>query len=198
MKVKEAVAELANSPSEDLYRNITKLYREESYARIKLRSHGNKPSQSLIEGVVDEMDDWISKVAKGMGLSDEAISSLGTDRAAIFIEYKLLEPKAEKQLVSMRKAYLRGQMPIEVLTEEGLKAISDTMIGKLMQEARQYEAKALLDKPVCPHGVEARFCKHQESYFDKRIGLPRYVEDIQFFCVLKDGPEKCDWKGGGQ
>lgn len=194
MKVKKAVEKLKAEPSEDLHRNLAKLYGEEAHSRIALRSHGASPSKSLVEGVMKEMDDWIVKVAQGVGLNVKTITALKTERSAIFTAHGMLDPEAETQMARLRRAYQRGHDPFEVLTKDGLDAMTNMAMGQMMQQAREYGVKLRPGSPFCPRGVEARFCKHQESYFDSQKGLPSGVKDIQFYCTLEGGPEKCDWK----
>ena len=70
MKVKEAVEKLNGQIIS--IKEIHALYFSEAMSRAKMRAHGkDKISMSLMEGVLDEMDDWIVKVCQGIGWSED-------------------------------------------------------------------------------------------------------------------------------
>lgn len=189
MKVKEAIVHLMGIEEKDLYKSMVQLYRDESEARIKLRAHDAKPTQGLVDSIMSEMEHWITQVARGVGLEDETLKTLLGERGVLYAKYRMIDPVAAKQLLKMRHAYQRGQAPIEVLTTEGLEAIGNMMVGQMVQSAREATEKMYPDRPLCPHGVKARFCEKQESFSRE---IPQSVEDVQFYCKID--PEKCDWK----
>ncbi len=80
MKVNEAIEFLCNQPEptgENVFTPLRKLYRDETINRIKLRAHDSRTvSVSMSEGVLAEMDDWIVKVALGVGLTQELADRL--------------------------------------------------------------------------------------------------------------------------
>src|SRR4030042_2675534 len=89
MKVKEAIAELqASSDPDSLYNRIRKLYLDETINRIKLRAHGSPTATvSLTHSVLKEMDEWIVKVARGVGMTDEGANRLLADEKKKFFEH---------------------------------------------------------------------------------------------------------------
>ena len=191
MKVKEAIELIKNSPMDGQsdYQRLCQLFRQECDDRIQSRVHKSKPTQSLVEGVIKEVKDWVVKVSEGIELSDEEKESiLKYEPETVYAKYRLIEPKAEKQIKDMQRAYLMGRPPIEALTNEGLNAITSMILGSMVADVTK-----LVDKPFCPYGVAARFCPKQETYSDSRKGLPTSVDDIQFFCTID--PANCDWKG---
>lgn len=216
MKAKEAI-ELIKKEAEDeegLYKGLCEMMQYEIEARIKLRSHGKNPTDNLVSGVIDEVGDWGQKVGRGLDLDDKTIeTAVHSERGAGFAKYRMVDLIAAKQMKQMRRAYLSGKAPIEVLTKEGLDAIGEMMIGRMMQEARELvdgeegpsigraqHAKianelGLSDKPFCPYGIEARHCKNCETLYSptKEAPFPTCVEQLQFFC--KADPKKCDWEG---
>lgn len=138
MKVPEGIKKVNSSSEGEVYQRLVELYREESEARLKLRSHGGQVTVSLVESITKEMEDWITKVAKGTGLPNEHLKILLGCRGEIFAKYKLVDPVAQNQLDKMRSAYQRGIAPIEVLTKEGLDAISSMILGRIIQDAQTW------------------------------------------------------------
>ena len=87
MKVKDAIIQIqASADPDSVSERLRKLYRTETVNRIKLRSHGAPTSSvSLTEGVIKEMDDWIVKVARGIGISDDAAEHLRQEEKELMI-----------------------------------------------------------------------------------------------------------------
>lgn len=73
MKYKDAVAQLSELDHCGLA-EIETLYKVEMLKRVELRAHDSRlVTKSLMESVLKEMDDWIEKVCRGLGWSDQAV-----------------------------------------------------------------------------------------------------------------------------
>lgn len=82
MKVIEAI-ELLKQPElvgKTIFDRLRELYGKEFFDRLELRVH-SRPTASLstAEGVLREMDEWIIKVALGVGLTAEQAERLRED-----------------------------------------------------------------------------------------------------------------------
>ncbi len=72
MKVKEAVVQLKSLEHCGMF-EVEALFGVEMFKRMKLRAHGqNMVSESLAEGVLQEMGEWIFKVCRELGWSEDA------------------------------------------------------------------------------------------------------------------------------
>jgi len=192
MKAKEAINLIESQIKEEgPWPLLVRLYKLEAMDRMRLRGQGKKLTQGLVASVADEMGEWIGLVSRGVNLEKANIKLLvASERANLFVKYGQTDPRASNQIDRMRAAVQRGQRPIDVLTQGGLEAIGGMMIGQMAQEARNhYKDRGLL----CPHSVEARFCKHQETYLDPHKGLLSNIEDLTFVCTMVT-LEMCDWK----
>lgn len=84
-------------------------------------------------------------------------------------------------------------MIVEAVIKAERRAINK-MFGMRLELKEDKNEVQLSDKPICPHGVKARFCPHHETLYDTRkTPIPTSVEQLQFYCNAD--PEKCDWKG---
>lgn len=191
MKAKEAIRLIQSQASEsEPWPLLVKLYRSEADERILRRSAGKKLTQNIVVGIADEMGQWIELVARGVDLEEEKIKLLvDSQRGDLLAKYRVMDPRAEKQMKDMRTAFLQGKHPGDVLTGEGLDAITGMMLGSITRDVREYYQHK--GEP-CLHGIEARFCMYQETYSGSRGVLPKSTEDLYFVCTIK--PENCSWK----
>lgn len=94
MRVEEAIEKFAGRDTVKSY-DLARLYHNEVYSRLKLRAHGKATaSESMLEGILVEMDGWIVKVCRGLGLSEDATE-------------KTRQENKEVALSAMRKAIMK-------------------------------------------------------------------------------------------
>jgi len=203
VKMKEAHSLLAQYNSEELYHQACQLYREESDGRIALRAHSKEPTGGIVQSVVDEMKDWFRKVAVGLAWEDSEVPEniIGWESSAIYVKYRMVDAQIEDYRKRTRLEVLRGTpLPLlEAMKPGDLDALSGMILAQIRQDACRYlelEEKRKrfaekLGKPICPYGVEERFCPRQESY-SMAEGLPTSVNDLVFVCTV----DKCIKESG--
>lgn len=192
MKYKEVVKQLNpyRGDEKKLWRELLFISQKEIRDRIELRSSGRPPSADLVDSVLAEMAVWVDKIGQALAMKEETIKLLvNSERGKTFVEYKLVDPRARKQQIQFQMAMMQGKRPIDVLTREGLDAIGGMIMGKMVNDAREWRQKTIDGKNYCPHGDAARKCDRQVSYADK---MPKSVDDVRFYCV--DDVTKCDWQ----
>lgn len=140
MKAKSAIEQIRNLnlDGDKLYQEVCRVYREEAVARIDLRAHhGIRWTQGLIASVVQEMSAWINLVGKEVGLTEESIKGLtGLEAAVIYAKYNIMDPVVEEKTERMRRVMARGKSPFDGLDNEGLEAIGNMMLGKIVSDVR--------------------------------------------------------------
>lgn len=129
MKVVEAKSILSEYRGDELYKQASELYTQETNARIELRAHGKTPTRGLVESVVKEMDGWIRQVADGLAWSDYGSVDLllQFERPNVWIKYNIEDPEIDAMRKRYRLETLKGNPHalIDSTTEKGL----DAMVG---------------------------------------------------------------------
>lgn len=199
MKVKDARTHLEGLSGDILYQQARKLFEEETEIRIRQRTHEGRirPTQGLVQSVVEEMGSWFLSIAKDLSWTKpdipEKIIEWGTGQ--IWIRYKLLDPRIKRYKERVQRAKMRGSPNplLETLTSDALNAVSSMMLAQIVQAAQtaldrmqaREEAAKKMGLKVCLHEADARFCPHQKDYVLDEV-LPTNVDQIAFLCTLKE------------
>jgi hypothetical protein len=200
MKVNEAVEVIKNMPmgrENDTNGKLSDLFYNECISRTELRTHGKQPTMNLIEGVIKEVTEWFGKVVDGCGVERIKVMHIPEHQQnTVYAKYKMMNPRATKEVKKMRLAYQLGIHPLEVLTKDGLEAIGDSMLGNISASFRVYELnndkrKAYAEsikRTYCPLNEMARDCENQETFLMNKEKMPT-VEDCVFVCKLDKCPK---------
>jgi hypothetical protein len=129
MKYKEAIEKLLKKAKEPYNGelkmfHVERLYQEEFFNRIKLRSHGvNQVTESLAFSVLYEMDEWIVKVCKGIGWESDACEKAKMEcRSTAIASMKLTEHKQN------------SVAPITNETEAHKKLMAYMLLGQIFED----------------------------------------------------------------
>lgn len=203
MKVKDAHNLLIQYEGDELYQRACRLYREESDNRITLRAHNEQPSIGVVESVVTEMKDWFRKAVEDITWEDPELPGnvIKWESSAVYVKYKVVDPEIDAYRKRTRLEMLKGSdLPLlDALTPDALNAVTGMMLAHMQDDFRKWgeldkkrkEFAERLGKPICPYGVEERFCPHQKTY-SMVEPLPTSVDDVVFVCTI----DKCIKEGG--
>lgn len=198
MKVKDAHKLLEGYSGDTLFQEASKLYQSEVDGVILLRSHGSKPSSNLIEGAINQVDDWLRKVAVNLQWEKPVIieNIIEWERGRVWVRYGIIDPKLLKWRERTQREVLKGT-PLPILEAMGpgdLEAASSMMMARMQEEVKEWSEleerrgtfATQMGKRLCPYGVEERFCKHSITY--SLVGvLPTNTKDLVFICMV----DKC-------
>ncbi len=145
MKAQDARNKLSGYSGDELYTQACVLYKEETDARIKLRSHDKPPSRGLVESVVSEMNIWMEKAGTGLSWSDDGIlhKLIEWETGETWVRYKMTDPRIDDYRKRAIQEISKGTPhPLSVaLSPEALNAISSFAMAQLRYAAEEYLAE---------------------------------------------------------
>jgi len=198
MKAQEAHKLLEGYTGNDLFQEACKLYRQEVDNLISVRSHGKLPTSGLIDGAIEQVNDWFKKVAKGLSWDNPDLPGkiIEWERGDVWVKYNIIDPILLKwRKGTQREILKRTPLPILAAMEPGfLEAASSMMMANIRKDIKEYEElekrkelfAAKMGRKVCPFGVDKRFCEHQETY-SLAGDIPTSIDQLVFVCKV----DKC-------
>lgn len=197
MKAKDATELLKGFAGETLYKEASELYRSEVDSLITLRSHGGKPTSGLIDSAINQVNDWFTKVCRGLDFSDPVSpkSIIDWERGEIWVKHGITDPRIEEWQKRTQSAALRGEpSPVLAAMRPGdIEAVSSMMLANMRKELGGWQkqkdkvkefCEKVLKKRQCPYGADEKSCSFSETYaMVQPPALPKNSDDLAFVCT---------------